>query len=132
MSVYMGDRATYQGASVVVMEPVSFLGENRWRVEKMIPPTSILRVFSWGSAIACESDLSNVQSPSFQDGDSVRVGSHPKALVGTITAVIFSDRPLYEVTIPSKIRISPEGIRWTRDEMVMTLGGEALRGISES
>lgn len=132
MSIHVGDRATYRGQSVVVMEPASFLGERRWKVTRtrVAPYLSFLL---WNEAIAKESALSNITAPSFQVGDSVRVGIHPKAPVAVVDSIVTGlDRPFFSVTIPAEIRKTDAGTRWQQDAYEVTLGGELLRGTTES
>ena len=132
MSVRIGDRATFRGQRVVIMEKAPFLGQRRWKVLRLRVSSRVPGPIGWYQAIAPESSLSQIEPPSFEEGDRVRIGTHPRAHWGTITELLGGGvRPRFRVRVPERVRTSKNGVKWIRTPFTMTLGGESLRGLSE-
>lgn len=124
MSVQVGDRATYRGESVIVFAPAPFLGEPRWMVRYRNGEART----GWTHEVARESDLADRSRPSWEVGDSVRVGWTPYRRSATVTAVTTdaAGRALYTLTLPEKKERTPGGTRWLREAYEVTIGAEHI------
>ena len=116
-----GDRAVYKGERWVVTEPGPFLGDRQWRLRRRDAST----ITGWVGALARESALTDVVTPTFTVGEPVTVGA-PR-FRGTVVAIEGTDgRPIYVVMIPEEVRTSPGGTRYLRDAQPTRVGAELL------
>lgn len=125
MSVGIGDRATHRGQSIVVFAEASFLGERRWYVRWREGEAFT----GWSSEIALESALSDLSTPSWEIGDTVRVGYAPYHRSGTVTDILSmgTGRPLYEVTFPDDPdRYNQDGLGFMQHVHSVVVGAEVL------
>ena len=124
MSVQVGDRATYRGESVIVMAKAPHLGGDRWYLRYRDGET----ITGWSMAVALGSDLADRTRPTWETGDSVRVGWTPYRRSGTVTAVgTFGDgRASYTVQVPQKTEETPGGTRFYHEAYDTVLGAEHI------
>jgi len=124
MSVQIGDRASYRGESVIVIAPAPFLAEERWTVRYRNGEAHT----GWSREIAPASALTSRTRPTWEVGDSVRVGWTPFRESGTVTAVSTGDdgRARYTVTIPEDTERTPEGTRFVKEAYDLVLGAEHI------
>ena len=125
MSVKIGDRATFMGESGLLMGEASFLNERRWHFRYRNGKART----GWSTMIAEESALSNLTTPSWDVGDTVRVGFTPNRRKGSVTAIAQeAGRAIYTVTYPEdRNRFeTAEGTRWIQDAHDVVVGAEYL------
>lgn len=121
MSVKIGDRATFKGEAGIITGEASFLDNRRWhfRYRNGKAPTG------WSTMVADESALTSVTTPTWEIGDSVRVGFTPIRKTGEVTAITtVGGRAIYEVTFPDKKQETDEGTRWLQDAHSSLVGAE--------
>jgi len=125
MSVRIGDRATYGGKSVIVVEKAPALVGPRWLVYWKNGKAAS----GWSYSYAEESDLEGVTRKTWDVDDEVKVGYSPVRLSGTISAIETDEAGdrIFSVLIAADThRETPEGTRWTRDAHTMRVKANAL------
>jgi hypothetical protein len=126
MSVQKGDRGTYRGRPIIVLVETSFLKERRWVVKSRDGSVRS----GWRQEVALESMITGVTTPSWEIGDSVKVGWHPHARKGTVSAIGTDEagQILYTVDFPEDdTRETPErGTRWTIPEESTPFSAESI------
>jgi len=123
MSVTIGDRATYMGETGIIVLAAPFLDEPRWLFRYRNGKART----GWSALIAAESALSDVTTPTWDVGDSVRVGFTPNRRKGTVTAITQEGgRAIYEVTFPAEDQKTEDGTKWIQEANTSLVGAEFL------
>jgi len=125
MSVRIGDRATYGGNSVIVIDKAPALVGPRWLVYWKNGKAAS----GWSYSLAEESDLESVTRPTWEVGAAVKVGYSPHRISGTISAIETDEAgdKVFSVLVPTDThKETPEGTRWTRDAHTLRVKANAL------